>query len=124
MKHLLVAIVFAAFVPFGATSAFQVIAPEQMQDSGMGLAEGRYFTPEQSEQNARLSVTTNGQAQFFGGRRESGSLNFYGRADGGGRYFGDRSRSSSQGCDYAQSNAGRLDVMSGRGYSYPCQRFR
>ena len=124
MKQFLTAILFAAFVPFGAASAFQVIAPEQMQDSGLGLAEGRYFTPEQNEQNARMSVTGSGQMQFFGRQRDAGSLNFYGQLDGGGRYFGDTRRSSFQGCDYAQSNAARMDVMGGRGYSYPCQRFR
>lgn len=121
MKYLLLAAVIAVAAPIGAASAFQVITPEQMQDSGMGLAEGRYFSPEQRAQN---EFQGSGQVQFFGNDRSRSSARFYGRADGGGRFFGDSRRSSSQGCDYAESNVGRLDAMSGRGYAYPCQRFR
>ncbi|MDA0339346.1 MAG: hypothetical protein O2910_05850 [Proteobacteria bacterium] len=133
MKKLFFAAIFLIVAPalagVGPASAFQVITPEQMQDGGMGLAEGRYFSTEQAEQQGGFRFEVNGNRSAFSSRhgyndRSSSENNYYGNVDGGGRYFGDSTTSNSQGCNYAESNAGQLDAMSGRGYAYPCQRFR
>ena len=129
MKKLVFAAVFAFAAPMALSvapaSAFQVISPEQMHESGMGLAEGRYFSRQQMEQMPGTQ-----QFQFFSNprryysQRSSSERNFYGNIDGGGRYYGDNGSSNYRGCDYAESAAAKLDAMSGRGYAYPCQRFR
>jgi len=109
--------VLAVLLPVGSASAFQVIAPDQMQESGLNLSERGYFSRD------RVDGGQNGQVQFLGGGRQYDTINYYGRRDGGGRYLGDRTDSNFRACS-GDSNISELNAINGGGYAYPCQRFR
>ncbi len=119
MRTLALTVLLSFALPFGGASAFQVIAPEQMDESGLNLSERGYFSQYGADVNPEGP-----QVQFYSNGRRIDSTNFYGRRDGGGRFFGDRRDSNFQGCASGFSNAGQLDAMSGTGFAYPCQRFR
>ncbi len=125
MKKLIAATVLA-LLPLGASNAFQVITPAQMQDAGMGFTQSNSFR-QQVDPNTdpNFKVQFNAGSGAYGGAGDNRlSYNRFGRMDGGGRYLGDSDSNFKSCSEYSDNNTAMLDSMTRGGNAYPCQRFR
>ena len=128
MKHFVAALMVMALIPISGAQAFQVLSEDQLAN-GIGVRGGIGFKDTFEQPTSPFTVEFNAApSSSFGSSQSnySNTPNWYGRSDGGGRYFGD-STSNHQNCGGGggeQSNVSMLYSLNNGGGAYPCQRFR